>query len=150
MTLYETMSTRLKEAMKAGETDIRDTLRLVQSALKNTALEMRKEVAALTDDEVVTVLKRLVKQRRDSIAQYQSGGREDLAASEQREVEIIEQYLPSEMDDATLENTVRQALQEAGISQKSEMGKAMGVAMNSVQGQASGDRVKKVVESTLE
>lgn len=150
MTLYETISNHLKEAMKAGDTLTRDTIRLIQSALKNVALEKRKEVSVMTDEEVIEVLKRLVKQRRDSITQYQAGGRNDLVANEEAEIEVIAKYLPSEMDDTTLKKTVTSALEGAGLSQKSDMGKAMGIAMGSVKGQASGDRVKKVVESILQ
>lgn len=150
MTLYETIGSNLKEAMKAGDTFTRDTLRLAQSALKNTALDKRKDAATLSDDEVIEVLKRLVKQRKDSITQYVAGGRADLAATEQAEIEVIQKYLPAEMDDATLESTIVAALAEVELTQKSDMGKAMGVAMVAVAGAASGDRVKKVVESILQ
>lgn len=150
MALHETIGNDLKEAMKAGDTFKRDTLRLAQSALKNTALEKRKDVAALTDEEVMEVLKRLVKQRKDSITQYVAGGRADLAATEQAEIEVINGYLPAEMDDAALQSAVQEALTQAGITEKKDMGKAMGIAMGSVQGAASGDRVKAVVENILQ
>lgn len=150
MALYETLGNDLKEAMKAGETFKRDTLRLVQSALKNTALEKRKDVSDLSDDEVIEVLKRLVKQRKDSIAQYEAGGRADLAAAEQNEIEVVQMYLPAEMDDEALAIVVQEALQKAGLSSKQDMGRAMGVAMGVVQRAASGDRVKKVVENILQ
>ncbi len=150
MTLYETLGNDLKSAMKAGETFKRDTLRLVQSALKNTALDKRKEVAELSDDEVQEVLKRLVKQRRDSVAQYEAGGRADLAQTEQAEIDIIAGYLPAEMDDAALLKTVTEALAAAGLTEKKDMGKAMGVAMGATKGAASGDRVKAAVENILQ
>lgn len=150
MTLYETLGNDLKEAMKAGDAFKRDTLRLAQSALKNTALDKRKEVAALTDEEVTEVLKRLVKQRKDSVTQYEAGGRADLAKTEQEEIEVITQYLPAEMDDASLKAAVRAALSEAGLTEKKDMGRAMGVAMGAAKGAASGDRVKAVVESILQ
>lgn len=150
MTLYETLGNDLKEAMKAGNAFKRDTLRLVQSGLKNTALDKRKEVALLTDEEVTEVLKRLVKQRKDSITQYEAGGRADLAKVEQDEVDIISSYLPAEMDDAALESTVREAIAEAGLTEKKDMGQAMGIAIRATQGKASGDRVKAVVESILQ
>jgi uncharacterized protein len=150
MTLYETLGNDLKEAMKAGETFKRDTLRLAQSALKNTALDKRKEVATLTDEEIVEVFKKLVKQRKDSITQYEAGGRADLATAEQKEIDILTQYLPAEMDDVALESTIRGALESASLTEKKDMGKAMGVAMGAVKGQASGDRVKTVVENILQ
>lgn len=150
MTLYETIGNDLKEAMKAGDTFKRDTLRLAQSALKNTALDKRKEVVALTDDEVIEVLKRLIKQRKDSITQYEAGGRADLVATEQKEMEIISSYVPAELDDAALEAAVKDALTQAGITESKDMGKAMGVAMGAVKGAASGDRVKEVVGNILQ
>lgn len=150
MTLYETLGNDLKEAMKAGETFKRDTLRLAQSALKNTALDKRKEVATLTDEEIVEVFKKLVKQRKDSITQYEAGGRADLATAEQKEIDILTQYLPAEMDDVALESAIRGALESASLTEKKDMGKAMGVAMSAVKGQASGDRVKTVVENILQ
>lgn len=150
MELYKKLGDDLKEAMKAGDTFRRDTLRLVQSALKNAALDKRKDPSALTDEEVIEVLKRLVKQRKDSIDQYLAGGRADLAEAEQKEIEVIQVYLPAEMDDEALENTVRTALESAGLTEKKDMGRAMGLAMGAVQGAASGDRVKKVVESILQ
>ncbi len=150
MTLYETIGNDLKEAMKAGDTFKRDTLRLAQSALKNTALDKRKDASELGDDEVLEVLKRLVKQRKDSITQYEAGGRADLAEAEQKEINVISNYLPAEMDDASLQAAVTEALSKAGLTEKKDMGKAMGVAMGAAKGSASGDRVKAVVESILQ
>ncbi len=150
MTLQETLGNDLKSAMKSGDTFTRDTLRLVQSAFKNTALDKRKEVALLTDEEVLEVLKRLVKQRKDSITQYEAGGRQDLVETENKEINVIQAYLPAEMDDAALEVAVREALSEAGITEKKDMGRAMGLAMKATQGGASGDRVKSLVESILQ
>lgn len=150
MTLYETIGTNLKEAMKAGDSTRRDTLRLVQSGLKNVALEKRKDAAELTNDEVLEVLKRLVKQRKESITQYEAGGRADLAATEAAELEIINGYLPEEMEEAALVAVVTEALAEASFTEKKDMGKAMGTAMVAVAGRTSGDRVKNVVANILQ
>lgn len=150
MTLYEQISNNLKEAMKAGDGFTRDTLRLVQSAVKNVAIDKRLAPGELSDDEVQEVLKRLVKQRRDSIAQYETGGRADLAEGEQKELTVIEAYLPAEMGDEELQQVVSEALAAAGMSSKQEMGKAMGAAMAAVAGRASGDRVKQIVTTILQ
>jgi uncharacterized protein YqeY len=149
MTVYEQISADLKEAMKAGDAFRRDVVRLMQSAIKNVAIDKRVTPAEMDDDSVLEVLKRLVKQRKDSIEQYLAGGREDLAATEQQELEVIAAYLPAEMDDATLKQVVTDALAAAGFSQKSDMGKAMGAAMQAVAGKASGDRVKQIVGDIL-
>ncbi len=149
MTVYEQIGADLKEAMKAGDAFRRDVVRLMQSAIKNVAIDKRVTPAEMDDDSVLEVLKRLVKQRKDSIEQYLAGGREDLAATEQQELEVITAYLPAEMDDAMLQQVVTDALATAGFSQKSDMGKAMGAAMQAVAGKASGDRVKQIVGDIL-
>jgi uncharacterized protein len=149
MTLYEQISEHLKEAMKAGDGFTRDTLRLVQSAVKNAAIDKRVEAKDMTDEDVLDILKRLVKQRRDSIAQYTTGRRADLVEAEQKELDVISVYLPAEMGDDDLMQTVKAALAEAGMTGKQDMGKAMGVAMKAVVGRANGDRVKEVVGTLL-
>jgi uncharacterized protein YqeY len=149
MGLYHTLGEDLKTSMKTGDTFKRDTVRLMQSALKNESLEKRKPVEELTDEEAQTVLKRMLKQRKDSIEQYQSGGREDLAEQEANEAKLLESYLPEEMSEADLEIMVGEALTEAGLTQKAQFGQAMGVAMKTVAGKASGDRVKEVVGKLL-
>jgi uncharacterized protein YqeY len=150
MTLYEQIGENLKAAMKAGDSFVRDTLRLVQSAVKNVAIDKRQAPGELSDEEVTEILKRLVKQRKDSIAQYEAGGRADLAEAEQKEIDVIATYLPAEMGDEELQSLVKAALTEAGMNSKQDMGKAMGKAMQTVAGRASGDRVKTIVESLLQ
>lgn len=149
MSLYQRIGENLKEAMKAGDAFRRDTLRLVQSALKNAAIEMRKAATELSDTEVEDVLKRLVKQRKDSIDQYRTGNREDLAAQEEKEMQLLSEYLPEAMSEAELDALVSEALQESGITSKAQMGQAMGVVMKKVAGRAAGDDVRRLVESKL-
>lgn len=149
MTLYETLGNHLKEAMKSGDTFRRDTLRLVQSAVKNVAIEKRKPATELSDSEVEDVVRRLVKQRKDSIEQYRAGGREDLATTEESELAILVVYLPQAMPEAELKTLVKEALRESGITEKTKMGQAMGAVMKKIAGRASGDDVRKVVESLL-
>ncbi|MEK7549720.1 MAG: GatB/YqeY domain-containing protein [Patescibacteria group bacterium] len=149
MTLYETIGAQLKEAMKAGETEKRDTIRLIQSAVKNMAIEKRKDPSELADAEVEEVIKRLVKQRKDSIEQYMAGNRPDLAEQEEKELVLLSQYLPEAMPEAELVALVEEALQEGGVTEKSQMGQAMGLVMKKVAGRASGDDVRRIVESKL-
>jgi uncharacterized protein YqeY len=149
MTLYEQVSQDLKEAMKTKDAFRRDTLRLLQSALKNEAIEKRVSPEALSDEEVLAVVKRLVKQRRDSIEQYQSGGRMDLAEKEQSELALLSGYLPESLPAAELERIVREALEAGGFSEKAQFGAAMGAAMRAVSGRAGGDEVKAAVERIL-
>jgi len=149
MALYETLGADLIASMKAGDVLRRDTLRLLQSALKNVAIDKRKDPKAFTDDEVIDVIRRLVKQRKDSIEQYRTGGREDLALKEEAELNILSAYLPQAMAEEELHTLVQSVLAEAGITAKAQMGQAMGLVMKQVGKNASGDDVKRVVDSLL-
>ena len=149
MGLYQTLGDDLKQAMKAGETFRRDTLRLLQSAVKNVAIDKRVAPAELSDTDVEDVIKRLVKQRKDSITQYRAGNREDLAEKEEEELALLSVYLPEAMGVAELSALVADALKESGLTTKDKMGQAMGGVMKKVAGRASGDDVRRVVESLL-
>lgn len=149
MTLYETIGSHLKEAMKSGDTLRRDTIRLLQSAVKNMAIEKRKAPGELTDDEVEDVIRRMVKQRKDSIEQYRSGNREDLAEKELVELNLLAVYLPQALPETELRPIIEAALAASGITTKAQMGQAMGAAMKAVAGRASGDDVRRIVDSLL-
>ncbi len=149
MSLFQTIGDQLKEAMKSGDTARRDTLRLLQSAVKNAAIDKRKPAAEFSDEEIVEVIRRMVKQRKDSIEQYRAGGREDLAAQEQAELELLSGYLPASMPEAELRAIVEETIKETGATSKGDMGKVMGAAMKKVTGRATGDEVRAVVESLL-
>jgi hypothetical protein len=149
MSLYETVAAHLIESMKSGDTLRRDTLRLLQSAIKNVAIEKRKLPAEFSDSEVEDVLRRLVKQRKDSIQQFRAGKREDLALKEEAELNLLSAYLPQSMPEEELRVLVTETLSEAGLTSKSQMGQAMGLVMKEVAGRATGDDVRKVVEAFL-
>lgn len=149
MTLYQTIGTHLIEAMKSGDTLRRDTLRFLQSALKNVAIDKHKSLDQFSDEEVEDVLRRLVKQRKDSIEQYRSGNREDLALKEEAELNLLSAYLPQAMPEDELTTLIVSVLKEAGITTKAQMGQAMGVVMKQVANKASGDDVRRIVETIL-
>ena len=149
MNLHEKIRSELKEAMKAGDAERRDTLRFLESAVKNEAIEKRKPVTELTDEEVIAVVKRMAKQRMDSIGSYRTGGREDLAAKEESELVILRSYLPEEMPAEEVMALVREAAFESGAASKADFGKAMGLAMKKVAGRADGSVVKKCLEEIL-
>lgn len=149
MSLFAQIGEDLKTAMKSGDAFKRDTLRLLQSAVKNVAIDKRVVPADMADADVEDVLKKLVKQRKDSIAQYQAGNREDLAAQEKQELDLLATYLPEAMPETELQALVKAALDETGITTKDKMGQAMGAVMKKVAGRASGDDVRRVVESLL-
>lgn len=139
----------LKGAMKAGDTAKRDVIRLLQSALKNYAIDARTPVEELSDDDVMTVVKKLVKQRKDSIEQYRAGGREDLVAQEEAELNLLAAYLPAEMSDEELEKLVDGVILEGMFTAKADIGKATGMVMEQSGGAVSGDRVRDILSRKL-
>jgi len=146
---YEAIMTELKEAMKSGNTEKRDTLRLLQSALKNHAIDTRAPAEELSETDIETVIKKLVKQRKDSITQYREGGREDLVAQEELELTILSAYLPAEMSDESLNELIESVLAENSINDKADLGKATGMVMKKAGGAVSGDRVRDMLLNKL-
>lgn len=146
--LIETVQSDMKSAMRSGDTLRRDVLRFLSSVLKNEALEKRKSLSDLSDDEAIAVVRRGVKQRKDSIEQYQSGGREDLAEKERQEKEILESYLPAAPDESVIRAAVENAIHETGAASPRDLGKVMGIAMKLAAG-ASGDEVRRIAVEQL-
>jgi uncharacterized protein YqeY len=124
----------------------RDTLRMVVSAAYNASKQAGRD---LTDDEVVTVLSREVKTRRESVEAFTAGGRAEAAAKEQAEIEIISAYLPEQIDPAELAQIVAQAVAESGATSVKDMGKVMAVLMPKVKGRADGKQVSALVTQEL-
>jgi uncharacterized protein YqeY len=149
MSLKQKVNEDLKAAMKAGETVKKDTLRMLDAMIKNQEIEKRKKEEGLNDEEVVAVIKKAVKQRKDSIEQYLSGGRPELAEKEKAEVDILSVYLPSMMDESAVEVLVKEVIQEANASSKAELGKIMGLAMKKAAGQADGNLIRQMAERLL-
>lgn len=146
--LKQQISTDLTTAMKARDKVTASTLRMVMTAIQNAQVagDAAKE---LTDDEVLAVITKEGKKRRDAIAEYEKAGRAELAAAEQAELEVLEAYLPQQLSDAELESLVAQAVAEAGVTEKSQMGQAMKAAQAKVAGRAEGGRVAAAVKKHL-
>lgn len=138
-----------RRALKNQEPEMLATLRMVIAAFKNRELEKRAKSGAsvLTEEEAVAVVRSEAKKRKDAIAEFQKGGREDLADKESRELAILQKYLPSELSDEEIEKLLR-PLVGAGTA-AADMGRVMGQAMKIVAGRASGDRVSAVVKRML-
>ncbi len=132
--------------MKAGDKHKVETLRGVSSDLKYRKIELGKE---LPDDEVESVLRKAAKRRRESIALYTEGGREDLRSQEQRELEMIQAYLPPEMSDDSLDQLLHAAIAEAEVTQPGDVGRVMKLVMPRLKGQASGERVRSRATALL-
>lgn len=139
----------LKAAMKAGDTVRRDTLRMLDSMIKNVEIEKMKRETGLSEEEVQEVIRRAVKQRKDAVEQYRSGGREDLATKENAEIEVLSAYLPAQLDEAAVRAAVKEAIAAAGATGPAEIGKVMGPLMGELKGQADGSLVKRLVEEEL-
>lgn len=149
MALVIRITEDLKGALKSGDVFRRDVLRFLSSALKNEAIDLRKPVTDLSDDEAQAVIRRSVKQRKDSVASYRAGGREDLAVKEEAELHLLEGYLPAELPAEEIDRIVAEAIATLGPVTKKDLGRVMGVAMKQIAGRAGGDAVKAAVLAAL-
>ncbi len=146
MSLKARIQDDMKSAMKAGDKARLGVIRLILAAIKQREVDERIE---LDDEQVLAVLDKMVKQRRDSIAQYTEAGREELAAAEQAEVEIIQEYLPEALSEDEIAAIVEQAIAETGASSMRDMGKVMGKVKPQVQGRADMGQVSALVKQKL-
>ncbi len=144
--MLKRIETDLRTAMKSGEKARVSTLRLLLSALKNEKIQSHRE---LTDEEVEAVIRRGVKQRKDSIEQYGRGGRADLVAAETEELRILEAYLPQGMTDADLESAVKTIISERGLTSKREVGALMKELMSRYRGRVDGRKAQEVAQRLL-
>ncbi len=136
----------LGEALKERDKIRLTTLRLLKSALQNYKIEVGHD---LSPQEIVQVLQREAKKRRDSIESYQKAGRDDLAAEEQTELKVLDAYLPQQMSDDELSKIVDEVIAEQGATEKSQMGSVIGAVMARAAGQADGKRVSALVAQKL-
>ena len=126
MSLRDRLGDDLKTAMKAGEKPRVSTIRLIVARMKEADIAARpKGIEQVSDEELAAMLRSMVKQRRDSIALYRQGGREELAAAEETEIGVIEGYLPAGLDDAGLERAVADAIASTGAAGPKEIGRVM-------------------------
>jgi uncharacterized protein len=126
MSLREQFTEQLKASMKAGDSARTSTLRMIMAKLKDTDIASRpKGIDKVPDDEVLAMLRGMVKSRRESVALYEQGNRPELAAKESAEIAVIEAFLPQQMDDAAVEAAVADAVAEAGATSIKDMGKVM-------------------------
>jgi uncharacterized protein YqeY len=151
MSLHIQIKDQVKEAMKARDEVRLRTLRGLLAAFTNELVSLkRKPDGELSDEEALGMIRRGVKQRKDSIEQFEKGGRADLAENEKAEMVILETYLPQMMSRDAVMKIAENKKQELGISDKSGAGKLMGVLMKELKGQADGDTVKSVVDELLQ
>ncbi len=144
MTLKDRITDDMKTAMRAGEKERLATIRLILAAIKQREVDER---IALDDTQVLTVVEKMVKQRKEAISQFEAGGRADLVAKEQAEIVILQTYLPAQLSDAELDALIAEAMASTGASTIKDMGKVMGVVKSKAQGRADmalvGARIKQ-------
>src|SRR5690606_38891177 len=146
MSLKQQLTEDMKAAMKSGDKHSLGVIRLVNAAIKQREVDERIE---LDDAAVLAVLDKMVKQRRDSVSQYEAAAREDLAEVERAEIVVIERYLPAKLDEAAILAAVDAAIAQTGASGPADMGKLMGVLKPQLAGQADMGQVSALVKRRL-
>ena len=146
MLLMEKLTADMKEAMKQGEKERLSVIRLVRGAVRQAEIDGKK---ILSDDEVIGVIAKEVKMRRDSIEEFERGGRTDLVEKTQAEIAILMPYLPAQLSEDEIRALVEAAVAEAGAVTAKDMGKVMGALMPRVKGRADGKIVNEIVRSLL-
>ncbi len=146
MSMKQQLTEDMKAAMKAGEKHKLGVIRLINAAIKQREVDERIE---LDDTAVIAVLDKMVKQRKDSVSQYEAANREDLAEIERAEIVVIEAYLPAKMGEAEIVAAIQAAIAETGASGPADMGKLMGALKPKLAGQADMGMVSKLVKQLL-
>ena len=146
MNLKSRINDDVKAAMRGGDARRRDALRLLLAALKQREVDERKDLA---DPDVVAIVDKLIKQRREAIAQFEKGGRQDLAQNEQFEIGVLQAYMPQAMSDAEIDAAVAEAIAAAGAKVPSDMGKVMGALKGKLAGRADMSKVSSLVKAKL-
>jgi uncharacterized protein YqeY len=144
--LTEQIRADLTESMKARNAERTSTLRMLQAALKNEQINVRRE---LSDEEAMAVIRKGIKQRQDSIEQFTKGNRPELAAKETAEMGILKSYLPAEISESELEAGLREIIIATGAQSKKDMGKVMKEATARYKGRADGKKIQEIVSRLL-
>jgi uncharacterized protein YqeY len=138
----------VKAAMKNKEADRLSAIRFLQAAIKNKEIDVRPNT--ITDEDIMGVIKKMAKQRKDSIEQFENAGRQDLADKEKFELKIIEEYLPSQMSEAQIQAVVEKAIKTLGASSMKDMGAVMKEVQAQTAGAADGKLVSQIVKAKLQ
>ena len=146
MTLKERITEDMKTAMRARDAKRLSAIRMLLAAMKQVEVDKRIE---LTDADVVAIAEKELKKRRDSITQYQAAKRDDLAANEQFEVDVLSAYLPQQADDAEIEAVIAQAVAAAGVTGPAAMGKVMAAVKAKLAGRADMTKLSALVKALL-
>jgi uncharacterized protein YqeY len=145
-TLKDQLQSDMKDAMRAKETVRLGTIRMLMAAYKKHEIDSK---ATLDDTGILKIIQKQIKQRRDSITQFEAAGRTELAEKEQQELQILETYLPEQLDEATIKTIVGKAITDTGAESMKDMGKLMGVLKPQLDGKADMGLVSKMIKESL-
>ncbi|MBR2569955.1 MAG: GatB/YqeY domain-containing protein, partial [Paenibacillus sp.] len=137
----------MKQAMKSQNKFKLSTIRMIRSAVKNVEIDLKR---TLNDDEVLDILSREIKQRKDALQEFEKANRVDLADNVKAEIDILSEYLPAQLSEEEIKAIVQGTIQETGASSKSDMGKVMAALMPKVKGRADGKLVNAIVQQYLQ
>lgn len=147
MTLLEQLNQDMKQAMRDKDKDSLSVIRMVKASIQNELIKLGKET--LEEDEELTILSREVKQRRDSLQEFKSVGRDDLVLKLEKEIDVLQEYMPQQLTLEELEAIVQSAVQEVNATSKKDMGKVMSAVMPKVKGKADGSQIREIVQKQL-
>ena len=146
MTLKERINEDMKAAMRASDKERLSTIRMTQAAIKQREVDER---TTLDDAQVIAVIEKMVKQRRESVAQFEQGGRADLAEKEEREITVLQGYLPEPLSETELDAIIREAIAQSGASSMKDMGKVMAAVKAQAAGRADMGAVSARIKAAL-
>lgn len=146
MSLLQQLDQDMKEALKNKEKTRLAVIRMLKAALKNEEIKLNK---ALSEDDILTVLSREMKQRKEALEEFIKAGRDDLIEKQKEELAVIEAYLPEQLSEDELRQLITQTITEVGATSKADMGKVMGAVMPKVKGRADGALVNRIVQEHL-
>ncbi|MFS0751399.1 GatB/YqeY domain-containing protein [Oceanobacillus sp. 1P07AA] len=147
MTLLDRLNQDMKQAMKNKDKETLSVIRMVKASIQNESIKLGKDT--LSEDEDLTILSREVKQRKDSLQEFKNAGREDLVEKIEKELEILDAYLPEQLSDDELRSIIQETIQEVNATSMKDMGKVMGAVMPKVKGKADGSQIKTKVQEEL-
>lgn len=147
MNLSERLNEDMKQAMKSQDKFKLSTIRMVRATMKNLEIDLKR---TLNDNEVLDILSREIKQRKDALQEFEKAGRDDLAEKVKAEAEILAEYLPEQLSEEEIKVIVQQTIQETGASSKADIGKVMSALMPKVKGRADGKLVNQAVQQLLQ
>src|SRR5690625_3196252 len=147
MSLFQQLNENMKQAMRNKDKEQLSVIRMVKASLQNEAI--KQGVETLSEEDELTVLSRELKQRNDSLKEFKDAQREDLVKKVEKEINILQPYLPAQLSDEELESIIKDAIKEVNASSKKDFGKVMQKVMPNVKGKADGSSVQKLVQKYL-